>query len=246
VFVKYFALNLIEANKIFPILVPSLLFILIGLALFTDQWNSERVFREAYLMIFCLITVIGYSAAVVQMRYFYVLLPIFFVWIARGSLKWSEWARRMVPDRLSSRLFTTQRAVALCILAVFLYVLPLNFYMRPADDAWSSRAYEERDAGLWLRQADKSSPLIFSASFRPVFYAQGRPLTPKTKELSEITDYILTNRADYVVTSDRSLKRHPYLKDLDGLLQHDPRYERVYDNRDKAGYRISIFRVRSK
>jgi 4-amino-4-deoxy-L-arabinose transferase-like glycosyltransferase len=245
VFIKYFVINLIEANKVFPILIPSLLFVLIGLAMFTSPWNNERLFREAYLMIFCIVTLVGYAAAIVQLRYFYVLLPVFFCWMARGTFIWAGWLRGSISNGKWPRLFSTRILVTLCVLAIFLYVLPLNFYMRPADDAWSSRAYEERDAGLWLRQHDPSEPLIFSASFRPVFYAQGRALPPKTKDMSQILDYILSNQADYVVVSERSLKRHPYLKDLELILQRDSRFELIYEQEIRKGNRMSIYRLRS-
>lgn len=245
---KYFFLNLVEVHKAFPVLLPPLLLLLVGLGLFSVIWDKERLERELYLILVCLITIVGYAAAVVQMRYFLVLLPIFFGWIACGIVHLSVWlnnsARNWRP--LPLPFGNHPRLVAaLCIAAILLYVLPLNSFMRSTDDAWEGRGYEERDAGLWLRQNGKPGHLVFSASRRPVFYSNGEQLAPTTTDLNQILFEITRRKADYVVTSDRALKRNPFLKDLHQVLCSDPRFGLVYDVTPRKGYRISIFELRS-
>lgn len=244
----FFLLNLVEVHKAFLVLLPPLLLLLVGLGLFNVTWDRERLERELYLISICLITIVGYAAAVVQMRYFLVLLPILFGWMARGIIHLSEWLNNSTENwkRLPASFHGHRRVFStLCILAIFLYLLPLNSFMRSADDAWKERGYEERDAGLWLRQNGKPGHLVFSASRRPVFYSSGEQLAPTSTDLSQILSEITDRKADYVVTSDRALKRNPFLKDLHQLLCNDPRFGLIYDVTPREGYRISIFEPRS-
>ena len=109
---------------------------------------------------------------------------------------------------------------------------------------WEDTAFEERDAGVWLKQNGKPSPLIFSASFRPVFYAEGKPVLIKTTDTKELLDQIKAQKADYVVTGERSLKRHPYLINFNEILQNSTDYELVYKTDKPDGYRIWIFALK--
>lgn len=243
-FTKYFFLNLVEAQKVFPVLFPLLLWSLIGLGLFSAAWDNERRDREIFLILFCLVTIAGYAAAVIQLRYFYVLLPILIGWSARGLVVFSELFRgpasRRTDDR--SRLLGPTPVIVVSVAAIFLYVLPLNFYMRSNDALWETSGYEERDAGLWIRQHARSTPYVFSASRRPVFFAEARQLAPRSENIGDVLSAIRSEKVDYVVTSDRSLKRNPYLKGLDEILRTDATFEKVYDNNVRKGYGISIFK----
>jgi len=245
--IKAIAVNLLTIHKSLPSLLPPFLFIFVALGLFRESWNKEKLLRESYLMIFCLITVLGYAVSTVQARYFYILLPIFFGWIARGIVEAEKWIEesnhKLLPhrffDSVNSRLVTT-----LCLLAVYFYVFPLNFYIRETARAWHETAYEERAAGLWLKDNSKPSSLIFSASRRPVFYAEGRQLTPTNTDVQEILTEIKNSRVEYVITSDRSLIRNPYLSGLTEALQNTPEFELVYQHEDFPGYKISIFKMK--
>ena len=243
-FSKYFLFNLGEVHKMFPALFPLLLWLFIGLGLFDRPWERERFEREVFLILFCLVTIVGYAAAVVQLRYFFVLLPVLLGWTARGIAKFAKWLSETAQSRGGRpALFLSQRAlIALSITAVFLYVLPLNFYMRSTDRLWETSGYEERDAGLWLHQNGKTGLSVFSASRRPAFYADATQLTPKTENIDEILSEIKEQKADYVVISDRSLKRNPFLKGFDEILRNDPDFEVVYEKTPHKGYGISIFK----
>lgn len=245
-FAKYFLHNLIEVQKTMPALFPLLLWLFVGLGLFASPWGKERFERETFLILFCAVTVAGYAAAVVQLRYFYVLLPILIGWMAHGIVNFTEWLQGTAKSQKGSTagLLKPRPVAAFLITAVFLYVLPLNLYMRSTDSSWETSGYEERDAGLWIRQNGSSEPYVFSASRRPAFYAEARQLTPKTENVAEVLSDIEAQQVDYVVTSDRSLKRNPFLAGLDKILLSDPNFELVYENTPRPGYGVSIFRRR--
>ncbi len=246
-FAKYVAHNLIEINKNFPFLVPPFLLIFVGLGLFSKQWDKERLRRETYLILFCLVTAMGYALTVVQARYFYVLLPIFFGWIASGIILLERWFDKSVQNWMPNKSFYSFNPkffTILCVIFIYLYVLPINYFMVPEDKAWHSTAYEERDAGVWLKEHGKPSATIFSASSRPVFYAEGHHLPPTTTDMGEIFRQIKERRVDYVITGERSLKRNPYLKGFTETLQNDPEFELIYEKNEHPGYKIEIFRMK--
>lgn len=241
---KYFVYNLIEVQKALPVLLPLQLWLFVGLGLFGNAWGKVRFEREFFLILFVLVTIFGYAAAVVQLRYLYVLLPILFGWTAHGIVNFVNWLNDTVQNwsRRTALILGPRLVTAVLISAVFLYVLPLNFYMRSTDSRWEVRGYEERDAGLWLRQNSKVEPYVFSASRRPVFYAGARQLEPRMESVDEVLSDLKSRRVDYVITSERSLKRNQFLTGLDKLLLTDPDFELVYDKTPKPGYAISIFR----
>ena len=244
VLVKSFGINLIIIHKEFPYLVPLFLVMLVALGLFGGIWEKRRLEREIYLIIFCLVTIVGYALAAVQTRYFYVLLPIFFGWIARGIVHIERKFRQSFQSRFSEKLHSkvsSPRLIAASLILIYIYVLPINFFMRSETDSWQSNAVEERDAGIWLKEHGKPAPLIFSASFRPIFYAEGKPFPVKTNKPDVLLTQIKNYQADYIVTSERSLKRHPYLQTFDEELRKSNDFELVYENERQEGYRISIF-----
>jgi 4-amino-4-deoxy-L-arabinose transferase-like glycosyltransferase len=245
-FAKYFLLNLIEVQKMFPVLFPLLLWPFIGLGLFTGAWERPRVERELFLISFCLVTIVGYAAAVVQLRYFYVLLPVLMGWAACGIVGFAGWFRDTAfrsiaekPDPLKPG-----HLAVLTTFLIFIYVLPLNFYMRSVDRRWETSGYEERDAGLWLKQHSVGEPFVFSASRRPVFYAEGKQLAPKTVDMAQIRNETKQEGVQYIVTSERSLKRNPFLAGFDEVLKSDPDYQLIYHRNDYPGYAISIFSLK--
>lgn len=230
------------ANLLFPFLI-----VLIALGLFCGKWSEERLKREAYLISFCLLTILGYGLTVALERYFYVLLPVFFGWVALGILHFERWfrmvARIAIPNKL--QYLPRSRSFVVIVLAViFVYVFHVNFYVRSTVSAWQSLAFEERDAGLWLKKTGRQSPVIFSASFRPVFYAEGKQYWVENEDLSQIVAKIKSSRVDYVVDSERMHDKEPVLKRLDEVLRNDPEFELIYQKIDQPGHKISIFRLK--
>lgn len=242
---KSFVLSIIYIQKIFAYLLPFLLMIFVALGLFGSRWSKDRFRREMYLIFFCGFTVVGYALAVSQTRYFYILLPIFFGWMARGIIELNRWFKESTTDWMPKKLsniFEPKVFTALCLMFIYLYVLPINAFTGSTEKLWRTTAYEERDAGIWLKENAKPSPLIFCATRRPVFYAEGEHLFPVTENVEEILAEIKNKKADYVVLSERSLKRNPFLTDFDKKLMNDKDFELIYQKNDQPGYGIVIFK----
>ena len=245
--IKFLALQLRKVHEIFTELLPFFLIIFAALGLFKEQWSKKRFKREIYLISFCFLTVIGYVVTVPLTRYFYVLLPIFFGWIALGIVYFSEWfsesVRVWLPKNLSDRS-NYKFIVILCLIFIFGYMFSVNFYVRSARSDWRRAAYEERDAGLWLKENGKPSAKILSITKRPVFYAEGIRLKPNSKDTKEILSQIKENKIDYVIVSQRSFRQSSFMEDLELILQNNPEFESVYQKNPQSGYNISIYKVK--
>lgn len=245
-FTKYFILNLMQIQKSLSYLVPSFLFIIIGLGLFARRWNKRRFLRETYLIFFCILTILGYAAAVVQDRYLFILLPIFLGWISFGIVHLTIWFRNSIQNLQNNSffLFLTQKAaISIILILVYAYIFPINFFVRTKEKAWAETAYEERDAGLWLKNNSNPSSLVFSAVLRPVFYSENRHLPLTTNTIDDTIKNIKEKNVEFIITSDRSLVRNPSLKGLTEVLLNSPEFELVYERKDFTDYKISIFKV---
>jgi hypothetical protein len=237
--------NLIQINRALPYLIPMPLLIFIALGLFSVGWGPDRLKWETYLISFCVLTVIGYALAVVQTRYFLVLLPIAFGWSARGILAFGGWLNQTAQELNSPKLDSFAGSgylTASCLVGLLLCLLPLNFFITSREAAWRDRPYEERAAGTWLRHNGPTKAKVFSARKIPAFYADAVQVTPTTTDLEKVLEEIRSGGVEYVVTGKRELKRSPFLEDLEARMQAAAEFERVYSNTEHPDYNISIFR----
>ena len=151
--ISNFIYNWRVAQTTMVFLIPMFLMALAGLGLWGRKWPIDRLRREIFIIGFCLVTVVGYSASWVLGRYLFILIPCFLGWISLGLLHGQTWYTRS-----SRSSFTTVPRVrqglflVLCIVGIYFYLFPINFYVRSRDSDWQARSYEERDAGRWLVQ----------------------------------------------------------------------------------------------
>ena len=145
-----------------------------------------------------------------------------------------------MPER-KLHTFRSAAFVGLVLLLVYVYVFPINFYIRSTNSAWQSAAYEERDAGQWLYENGRKKPRIFSASFRPVFYSRGSHIFTEEEQHDQIIKFIEESNVDYVVDSERLYKKHSHLREFGKTLRTNPNLELIYHRNDQPGYAISIY-----
>jgi hypothetical protein len=239
IILKEIPLSLVQIHKNFPYLFPVFLLLPVGLGLFGNPWNRKRAEREIYLILFCAITFLGYAATVVQTRYFYILLPVFFGWLALGITRIERWFYHSFWHSKPSDDFLTRHRVfltAFCLLMIYFYVLPLNYFINKRD-----APFEERDAGLWLKENGKSSPLTYSARRTPVFYAGGEKIKSRLTDQEEILRLVKERQVDYVILGERALIRNPFLKGFAEKLKNSPDFELIYSKNEGTKKEIAIF-----
>lgn len=227
-------------------LLPLFLAAFAGLGLFARAWNRPRITREAFLISFCLLTAIGYAATVSLERYLYILLPIFFGWIACGIFELRRWHEETFGKFIKKyeSLANGRLVIAGCLLFIFFYMFPVNFFVRSKVSEWQGAAYEERDAGIWLANNGGRDARIFSASFRPVFYTRGKQLWIDRDNSVEMFKYVRKERPDFVVDAERSYRESTELVRFGELLKQSPDFELVYEQNPRPGHRISVYRPR--
>jgi len=233
------------AHKQFPYLFPPFLLIFVGLGLFRTKWNGSRFRREMYLLFFCVLTVLGYVVTIVEVRYFYVLLPILFGWMAYGIVEMEDWLRESLQHLSFGNLFAANLYIfpVLCLTFIILYTLPLNSFMRSSDGAWQFSQYEQRNAGLWLKENAKPAPIVMSNDFRPAFYAEGKYVPLYSDNINEVLAEAFAKQVDFLVIDERNIKQTSQLSNLLNEPQNSPQLELVYQATERQGYKIVIYRV---
>jgi len=245
ILIKSVSYNLQWAHKQFPYFFPPFLLIFVGLGLFRTKWNGSRFRREMYLLFFCVLTILCYVLTIVEVRYFYVLLPILFGWTARGIVEMEDWLRESLQHMSLGKLFAANLYIfpVLCLTLIILYTLPLNSFMRSSDGAWQFSQYEQRTAGLWLKENAKPEPIVMSNDFRPAFYAEGKYVPLYSDNINEVLAKAIAKRVDFLVIDERNIKQTSQLSSLLNEPQNSPQLELVYQATERQGYKIIIYRV---
>jgi 4-amino-4-deoxy-L-arabinose transferase-like glycosyltransferase len=233
-----------SAHKSFPNLFPPFLLIFAGLGLFRTKWSESRFRREMYLLSFCVLTVLGYIITIVEVRYFYVLLPVLFGWMACGIVEMEDWLHESLQHLPFGKLFSNKYIFpALCLTFILFYTLPLNSFMRSSDGAWQFSQYEQRNAGLWLKENAKPAPIVMSNDFRPAFYAEGKYVPLYSDNINQVLAEAFAKQVDFLVIDERNIKQTSPLSSLLNEPQNSPQLEFVYQATEREGYKIVIYRV---
>ena len=236
--------NLQIAHKALPTFFPPFLLIFVGLGLFRVRWNGSRFRREIYLLYFCALTIICYLLTIIEVRYFYVLLPILFGWIACGIIEIETWLHESLQNSSFGKIFANKYFfTVLCLAFIAIYTLPLNSFMRSSDSAWQFSQYELKNAGLWLKQNAKPSPVVMSTDFRPAFYAEGKFVPLYSDNINEVLAEAAEKQVDFLVIDERNIKEIPQFSNLLNEPQNSPQLEVVYQATDHEGYKVVIYRV---
>lgn len=237
--------NLQSAHKTFPILFPPFLLIFVGLGLFRVKWNGSRFRRELYLLFFCASTITCYLLTIYETRYFYILLPILFGWVACGIIALEDWLRDSLQHSSFGKIFANKYIfTVMCLAFIAIYTLPLNSFMRSNEGAWQFSQYELRDAGLWLKENAEKSPVVMSTDFRPAFYAEGKFVPLYSDNISEVLAEAAEKQVDFLVIDERNIKEIPKFTNLLNEPQNSPQLEVVYQTTDHEGYKVVIYRVK--
>lgn len=244
VLVKATLLNLQMAHKALPTFFPPLLLIFVGLGLFRVKWTGSRFRREMYLLYFCALTILCYLLTIIEVRYFYILLPILFGWMACGIIELEDWLRESLQHSVFGKIFANKYIfTVLCLAFIAIYTLPLNSFMRSNESAWQFSQYELRNAGLWLKENAKPSPVVMSTDFRPAFYAEGKFVPLYSDDFNQVLAEAAEKQVDFLVIDERGIKEIPKFSGLLNDPQNSPQLEVVYQRTDHEGYKVVIYRV---
>jgi hypothetical protein len=115
--------------------------------------------------------------------------------------------------------------------------------MRSSDGAWQFSQYEQRTAGLWLKENVKPAPIVMSNDFRPAFYGEGKYVPLYSNNINDVLAEAIAKQVDFLVIDERNIKQTPQLSSLLNEPQNSPQLELVYQATEHEGYKIVIYRV---
>lgn len=191
----------------FPFIYPFILLAVIGF--FFKPWTRLRTAKEIYLFSFFVCSLVGYAVTAIEVRYLIPLIPIMICWISQGIVGLSDWTVKS-----SSRFFRMNRklnpifAQVFTLLAV-VAVLIISYPGQMSLEQEEYLPYEEKKAGLWIKNQADSQSLIIAASPITAYYAGTKHTYLPDETFSTVLEYAKRKKADYIVFASRRLKDTP-------------------------------------
>jgi hypothetical protein len=221
-----------------------LLFGLIVLALFRTGWGKQRLLMDGVLLITTgtVIAVLG-TVQEIWFRYFFSLLGIFAIWMAKGACDVGDWAAAtagsMTGDERRRQLIRTA-ATGLSIVAV----LGLAWSrIRDVGQFSEAACAECVNAGRWLAKQSSAHKWVMAGEDRVAYYA-GADLMYLPYARSDLAiRYVAKRHPDYIVLEDMTADGFPYTREWLTNGIPDTRAELIHEERGPMA-RIKIYRWR--
>jgi 4-amino-4-deoxy-L-arabinose transferase-like glycosyltransferase len=227
--------------EVFP--YPILFIFLIIIGFFYKPWTRSRTIKEIYLFSFVVSTYIGYAATVIQVRYLYPLLPIFIAWLAYGIVQLSDWTTNSLSNLLQHKRKINKTFVQFLVLlflsAVLVYSIPSQLQLESRE----SLPFEEKQAGLWIKNQSEKPVLIMSHSPIVAYYARANHLFLPNEDFSTVLEYAKRKNVDYLVFSKRRFKDTPKFSSTDEQIINK-QLKLVYQDTQSANNEIFIYQLR--
>ncbi len=229
-----------ELREYMRILFP-IPFIFIGaIGFITAPWTRERATKDIYLLSFVACTFLGYAATVTEVRYFYVLIPIFVGWVALGCVSIGWFVAKHVQKWRNTRWITPVAIQVLLLLLLFASLVPLfskEFQRRGIDNV----SYEEKAAGLWLRHNSDPHSIVMAANATVAFYADAAHIFLPDEDVQTVREYADRKKVDYIVLSERRLKNR---QDVYKLSEREiGNVKLIYEDNAVDGYNVKIYKI---
>ncbi len=242
-FFKTVLFNLDKEHKTLIYLFPPILMMIAAVGLFRQNWNKERIYKELYFLSFFAVTLACYAATVVEIRYLAVILPVLFVWLAKGFCEWRDWFCETLENYnfrrfsiIKNDLFYT----IICLSLIFVYLLPTAYFAESKDDMREVYKFEMKQAGLWLKDNAPANSVILSRSFLPAYYAQKKFRQLPDKENFE---QIQSKRADYLIVFERDFGSSKDFSRLNEKLRQSDNFQMVFRTENVNKYNAIIYRI---
>lgn len=240
-----------------PQMLGAILFFVMSIGLFTSDWTRQEAKINGYLMGF----VVSFWFIIIPMffllnRYYFPGLVICFIWIGKGAdevlFKLEGGIRSMLrkvrPEDQPGRMRPAH--IILRILVILAFTLIPEFgkiVLRQDADDFYGDAVEMKKAGLWLKDHSEETPVLMSLNKGVDFYAgnvdirsgASIPMDP----LPRVIRYARNRKVDFLVLMERYRERYPQLVFLLESTAFPSSLELVYEDMERKGYGIRIFRI---
>lgn len=189
---------------VIPKTLPALFILLSAVGLFRTRWSRERAGMEAYLLLFFISTIIGYSIVWPDPRYLVPQLPVLICWAAKGVVEIGDWFAETAEHLTDQRHFfmRNRKLIRFMLIAVVLLsLMPGITY--PIRGNMLDQPVEQKQAASWIKEHGKSKPLIMSTGPWAAFYSGGRHIYLPDNEYPVILEYARRKKVDYIVIDER-------------------------------------------
>lgn len=231
------------------------MFFLLALGFVAAPWTWPQAKLNMYLLIyFVFFWLIVISFFHINERYFTPLLPICFVWIAQGTIIFSQRLSHffhLIPvKRIARHSAKCGKMVTIILLIVLSFLPEIGKVIgrdRLSREFWAD-AVELKEAGSWLKKNTAQTPLLMSYNKAVDFYA-GQYDIRKTATFSfdsvdRILKYAAYSGVDYLVVDERYQEVFPNLAGLMDGRTVPEKLTSVYDNISDSGLRVVIYELR--
>ncbi|MGH2685834.1 MAG: glycosyltransferase family 39 protein [Actinomycetota bacterium] len=181
--------------------VPFLLCALVGLLV--GMRDRQPWVRHVYLLSFGASSALGYAASVVELRYMFPLIPIAAGYVASGVVWIIRSVRTAAGPNPSARGPRVAAAAAAVVAAVLALSLAPRYDGISGPDELREAAFDEKRAGLWLRDHGTPHPLLMASNATAAFYARGSNVFLPSEPFEVVLDYATRRGVDYWVVSER-------------------------------------------
>jgi 4-amino-4-deoxy-L-arabinose transferase-like glycosyltransferase len=242
---KAFILLKKQFRDYIPELIPYFFILIAIVGFFYKPWTRSRTAREVFLFLFFISTLIGYALSAVELRYLFPVIPILICWTAHGIVGVSEWTSKSLLNLSGARLKITPLSLQIVTLIVMVVMLFSLFAVQLKPDELQNVPFEEKQAGLWIKNNSESAPLVVMSSHgTAAFYAGAKHLFVPDEDFSTVLEYAKRQKVNYLVFSQRRLKNTPnaFPADEDNLPEE---LRIVYKDEQNPDYKIIVYRLSS-
>jgi hypothetical protein len=222
-----------------------LLFGLIVLALFGTGWGKQRLLTDGVLLITTgtMVAVLLGTVQAIWLRFFFPLVGIFAIWMAKGACDLGDWA----ADTAGSMTGNERRLQDIRIAATGLSivaVLGLAWWgIGDVSHFREAACAECVSAGRWLAKQSSSHKWVMAGEVRVAYYA-GADLMYLPYARPELAiRYIAKRHPDFIVLDDMSAVGFPYARDWLARGIPDARAELIHEEQGPNA-QIKIYRWR--
>ncbi len=233
-----------QIHDLIPALISFAFFPFIIIGFFSSPWGRYEAARTLYLGAFLVATIVGYSFAVVNIRYLFPIIPLMIIWTAYGVVAFSKWLSATLANTSSGAINLPTRVVQIASVVVLISVLTPSVVAHFGEDDIREVPLEEQRAGVWLRsQASEGSMTVMASHSTVAYYAGANHLFLPNEDVSTIVEYARRRNTNFIVFSSRRVSRNK-----NGFPTIPPEMERdlelVYSDEVGDDYKVQIYKVR--
>lgn len=220
--------------------IPLVLFVLLGL--FAKPENKNQLTKKLYLFSFFFCTSLGYAVTVTEIRYLFSILPILICFASLGIFVFSNWIKIILESFWGAKQKISLMIIQQIILLILVFILSPSILALMEPIPVRYMPYEEKKAGLWIKNQKTNSALIMSSNATVAHYAEAEHIFLPDEEFSKVFEYAKRKNVNYLVISKRRLSdtRNFSIPSVENLPAE---LKLIYKDEENLDFYILIYQI---